>query len=79
MDAPTESAENKSEKRGLECSRCGCQHFRVLYTRRAWAGAYFAVANADTADGGLRRTSSLLDRSFCPRALLSRFRCKQVP
>ena len=38
MDAPTESADNKSEKRGLECPRCGCQHFRVLYTRRAWGG-----------------------------------------
>ena len=25
-------------KRGLECPRCGCAHFRVLYTRRAWGG-----------------------------------------
>jgi len=25
-------------KRGLECPRCGCGHFRVLYTRRAWGG-----------------------------------------
>jgi len=24
------------ERRGLECPRCGCGHFRVLYTRRAW-------------------------------------------
>jgi len=23
------------EGRGLECPRCGCGHFRVLYTRRA--------------------------------------------
>jgi len=30
--------EKKSEKRGLECPRCGCHHFRVLYTRRAWGG-----------------------------------------
>jgi len=27
-----------AEKRGLECSRCGCRHFRVLYTRRAIGG-----------------------------------------
>jgi len=26
------------EKRGLECPRCGCGHFRVLYTRRTWGG-----------------------------------------
>ena len=25
-------------KRGLECPRCGCGHFRVLYTRRAVRG-----------------------------------------
>ena len=25
-------------KRGLECRRCGCAHFRVLYTRRALGG-----------------------------------------
>ncbi len=24
--------------RGLECPDCGCMHFRVLYTRRAWGG-----------------------------------------
>jgi len=40
--------EKKSEKRGIECPRCGCRHFRVLYlsacghaqagTRRAWGG-----------------------------------------
>ncbi len=27
-----------AERRGLECPRCGCGHFRVLYTRRAWGG-----------------------------------------
>jgi len=27
-----------AEKRGLECPRCGCRHFRVLYTRRAIGG-----------------------------------------
>lgn len=25
-------------KRGLACPKCGCGHFRVLYTRRAPAG-----------------------------------------
>jgi transcriptional regulator NrdR family protein len=25
-------------RRGLECPDCGCMHFRVLYTRRAWGG-----------------------------------------
>lgn len=24
--------------RGLVCRSCGCRHFRVLYTRRAWGG-----------------------------------------
>ena len=24
------------EKRGLECRKCGCKHFRVIYTRPAW-------------------------------------------
>lgn len=24
------------EVRGLQCPRCGCGHFRVIYTRRAW-------------------------------------------
>lgn len=27
-----------THKRGLECPKCGCGHFRVLYTRRAVAG-----------------------------------------
>ena len=27
-----------SVKRGLECPRCGCGHFRVLYTRPASGG-----------------------------------------
>lgn len=26
------------KRRGLECPRCGCGHFRVLYTRRALGG-----------------------------------------
>lgn len=24
--------------RGLQCRHCGCRHFRVIYTRRAWGG-----------------------------------------
>ncbi|MBN1846105.1 MAG: hypothetical protein JW810_10510 [Sedimentisphaerales bacterium] len=27
-----------NDQHGLECSTCGCRHFRVLYTRRAWGG-----------------------------------------
>ena len=36
----TEKQEEKlgEEKRGIECPKCGCRHFRVLYTRRAWGG-----------------------------------------
>ena len=26
------------DQRGLECRHCGCQHFRVIYTRRGWGG-----------------------------------------
>jgi len=25
-------------KRGLECRYCGCEHFRVVYTRPTWGG-----------------------------------------
>lgn len=32
---PTAKAE---EQRGLVCPACGCQHFRVVYTRCAWGG-----------------------------------------
>jgi len=35
MDDHTQAKETE-EKRGIECPRCGCRHFRVLYTRRAW-------------------------------------------
>lgn len=37
MAERTQSSETK-EKRGLECPRCGCGHFYVLYTRRARGG-----------------------------------------
>jgi len=26
------------EQRGIQCPKCGCRHFHVLYTRRAWGG-----------------------------------------
>ena len=26
------------DQRGLVCRACGCQHFRVVYTRPTWAG-----------------------------------------
>jgi len=34
----TRPADNPSQKRGLACPRCGCAHFRVLYTRAALNG-----------------------------------------
>ncbi len=30
--------EKPDERRGLVCPRCGCEHFRVVYTRRAPGG-----------------------------------------
>jgi transcriptional regulator NrdR family protein len=38
MDDNLKTPKEPAGKRGLECSHCGCQHFRVLYTRRAWGG-----------------------------------------
>jgi hypothetical protein len=35
IDKPVTSGQNS---RGLSCRACGCQHFRVLYTRRASGG-----------------------------------------
>jgi transcriptional regulator NrdR family protein len=26
------------DRRGIECPRCGCRHFRVIYTRAVWGG-----------------------------------------
>lgn len=26
------------EQRGIVCPRCGCGHFRVIYTRARWGG-----------------------------------------
>lgn len=27
-----------AERRGIECPKCGCRHFLVIYTRRAAGG-----------------------------------------
>lgn len=32
------SAKATADRRGLECPRCGCGHFRVLYTRAKSGG-----------------------------------------
>jgi transcriptional regulator NrdR family protein len=37
MVKPTDNREPAS-KRGLECPRCGCKHFWVVYTRKAPRG-----------------------------------------
>jgi len=37
MVKPANNREPAS-KRGLECPRCGCRHFHVLYTRAAIGG-----------------------------------------
>ena len=31
-------SEKPEQQRGLRCPKCGCGHFRVIYTRRAWGG-----------------------------------------
>ncbi len=41
MKAPLSTpkrAEKSEEQRGLVCPKCGCEHFRVVYTRRAPGG-----------------------------------------
>ena len=38
MNQPMKQFVTKDALRGLVCRACGCQHFRVLYTRRAWGG-----------------------------------------
>ncbi len=35
---PPKPAEKPEEQRGLRCPKCGCEHFRVIYTRRTWGG-----------------------------------------
>jgi hypothetical protein len=36
--SPACSLTGMANRRGLECPRCGCQHFHVLYTRAAIGG-----------------------------------------
>lgn len=35
---PTQPQTEQEEQRGLLCPKCGCEHFRVIYTRRTWGG-----------------------------------------
>jgi transcriptional regulator NrdR family protein len=35
---PPKPAERPEERRGLVCPKCGCEHFRVIYTRRVLGG-----------------------------------------
>jgi|DewCreStandDraft_4_1066084.scaffolds.fasta_scaffold30717_2 hypothetical protein len=35
---PACSLTSTANRRGLECPRCGCRHFHVLYTRAAIGG-----------------------------------------
>ena len=43
------------DKRGLECSACGCEYFRVVYTRTAWGGH---IVRRRERDGCGRRTAT---------------------
>ncbi|MCC7408599.1 MAG: hypothetical protein IT442_11045 [Phycisphaeraceae bacterium] len=38
MAQPHDTRQAPERRRGLKCPKCGCAHFRVLYTRRAWGG-----------------------------------------
>lgn len=31
-------ATSPNEQVGITCPACGCRHFHVIYTRRAWGG-----------------------------------------
>ncbi len=33
-----DDADRAADERGIECPRCGCRHFHVLYTRRSIGG-----------------------------------------
>lgn len=35
---PPSPAPSLAEQRGIVCPKCGCQHFRVLYTRAKLGG-----------------------------------------
>ena len=36
--SPASGLTGAANRRGLECPRCGCRHFHVLYTRAAIGG-----------------------------------------
>ncbi len=38
MNQPMKRSATEDAPKGLVCRTCGCRHFRVLYTRRAWGG-----------------------------------------
>lgn len=38
MNQPIKRSATEEVPKGLVCRTCGCRHFRVLYTRRAWGG-----------------------------------------
>jgi transcriptional regulator NrdR family protein len=38
MKIGPKSFDESVERRGLVCPRCGCGHFRVIYTRRVQGG-----------------------------------------
>ena len=37
-ERPARAVTRTADRRGLECPRCGCRHFHVLYTRAAIGG-----------------------------------------
>ena len=53
---PTQSQPEQDEQRGFRCSKCGCEHFRVIYTRRAWGGKIMRdrAPNKSTEEGKCR-------------------------
>lgn len=38
MKADPETSRDSKDQRGLICPKCGCRHFRVIYTRARWGG-----------------------------------------
>jgi len=38
MTGPVRQTPKGDGVRGIRCPSCGCGHFRVVYTRRAWGG-----------------------------------------
>jgi len=38
MNAPNPKESPRSD-RGIRCPKCGCGHWRVIYTRASWQGA----------------------------------------